>query len=84
MKSNLFENVPRSIFADPDSPTLDKFYDQIAWFTAKSGSIALSMEYACGGGFDFLPRVYTGTALTRNSISYRISDHYPLWVEFGV
>ena len=44
----------------------------------------LSMEYARGGGFDFLPHVYAGTGLTRNSISYRISDHYPLWVEFEV
>jgi endonuclease/exonuclease/phosphatase family metal-dependent hydrolase len=77
-------HVCRSIFADPDSPALDKFYDQIAWFKSKSGSIALSMEYAGGGGFDFLPHVYTGTGLTRSSISYRISDHFPLWVEFGM
>jgi endonuclease/exonuclease/phosphatase family metal-dependent hydrolase len=76
--------VPRSIFADPGAPTLDKFYDQIAWFTETSGSIALSMGYAPGGSFDFVPLVYTGTDLTKNSISYRISDHYPLWVEFGV
>ena len=76
--------VPRSIFADPASPTLDKFYDQIAWFTAKSGSIALSMEYAGGGSFDFLPYVYSGTGLTRSSISHRISDHYPRLVELGV
>lgn len=76
--------VPRSIFADPGSPTLDKFYDQIAWFTLKSGSIALSMEYAGGGNFDFLPNVYSGTGLTKSSVSHRISDHYPLWVEFTV
>ncbi len=25
--------VPRSIFADPGTPTLGKFYDQVAWFT---------------------------------------------------
>ncbi len=77
-------HVPRSIFADPETPALSNFYDQIAWFTQTSGSIALSMEYARGGGFDFLPHVYAGTGLTRNSISYRISDHYPLWVEFEV
>jgi hypothetical protein len=75
--------VPRSIFADPGTPTLDKFYDQIAWFTETSGSIALSMEYAGGGSFNFVPQVYTGTGLTKNSVSHRISDHYPLWVEFG-
>ncbi len=74
--------VPRSIFADPLKPTLDKFYDQIAWFTDISGKIALSIDYRCGGSFDFLPCVYTGTTLTKSSISHRISDHYPLWVEF--
>jgi endonuclease/exonuclease/phosphatase family metal-dependent hydrolase len=76
--------VPRSIFADPGKPSLDKFYDQIAWFTAKSGAIALSMEYSTGGSFDFLPHVYSGTGLTKSSISHRVSDHYPLWVEFTV
>ena len=76
--------VPRSIFADPGKPNLDKFYDQVAWFTAKSGVIALSMEYAGGGSFDFLPYVYSGTGLTKSSISHRISDHYPLWVEFTI
>jgi len=76
--------VPRSIFADPDNPTLDKFYDQIAWFQTGSGSRRLSMDYIQGGGFDFLPHVYTNTDLSKNSISYRISDHYPLWVEFAL
>jgi len=76
--------VPRSIFADPNNPSLNGFYDQVAWFTNKSGEIALSMEYAGGRSFDFLPCVYTGTGLTKSSISHRISDHYPLWVEFGV
>ena len=74
--------VQRSIFADPNHPALDKYYDQIAWFQKDSGSIALSMNYNQGGGFDFLPFVYTNTDLSKNSISYRISDHYPLWVEF--
>lgn len=74
--------VPRSIFADPNNPTLDKFYDQIAWFQTGSGSRKLSMNYTRGGGFNFLPHVYGGTNLTKNSISRRISDHYPLWVEF--
>jgi endonuclease/exonuclease/phosphatase family metal-dependent hydrolase len=74
--------VPRSIFTDPAKPALDKFYDQVAWFTDKSGEIALSMEYARGGSFNFLPHVYTNTGLTKNSVSHRMSDHYPLWVEF--
>jgi endonuclease/exonuclease/phosphatase family metal-dependent hydrolase len=77
-------DVPRSIFADPNNPALNGFYDQIAWFQSASGSVALSMEYRNGGSFDFLPHVYSGAGLTKSSISYRISDHYPLWVEFGV
>jgi endonuclease/exonuclease/phosphatase family metal-dependent hydrolase len=76
--------VPRTIFADPNQPMLGNFYDQIAWFQKKSGAIALSMNYSKGGGFDYLPHVYTDTNLSKNSISYRMSDHYPLWVEFAL
>jgi hypothetical protein len=76
--------VPSSIFADPNNPTLNGFYDQVAWFTNKSGKITLSMEYAGGRSFDFLPHVYNETGLTKNSISHRMPDHCPLWVEFGV
>ena len=70
--------VPKSIF-DDESDAGDKFYDQIAWFTSASGSIALNMNYQTGGYFDFLPFVYTDADLTKSSISYRISDHFPLW-----
>jgi len=28
--------------------------------------------------------VYTDTGLSRQSISFRMSDHLPLWVEFGL
>ncbi len=76
--------VRRSIFANVDQPALGRYYDQVAWFQQDSGSMALSISYSRGGGFDFLPHVYTGTHLSRNAISYRISDHYPLWVEFLV
>jgi endonuclease/exonuclease/phosphatase family metal-dependent hydrolase len=75
------QDVPKSIF-DDESDAGDKFYDQIAWFTSASGSIALNMNYQTGGYFDFLPFVYTDADLTKSSISYRISDHYPLWAEF--
>jgi len=40
------------------------------------------MEYKKAGGFDFLPYAYTGKGLTKTQLSHRISDHYPLWVEF--
>jgi exonuclease III len=78
------QQVPRSLFADPAKPSTDKFYDQIAWFETTRGDPRLSLIYRRGGHVDFLPFVYTDTDLTRSEISYRISDHYSLWVEFGV
>ena len=76
-------NVKRSIFLkEGEDPQLQKFYDQIAWFNTDSGKKQLKMEYLKGGGFDFLPYSYTGQDLTKSSISHRLSDHYPLWVEF--
>src|SRR5690606_9291822 len=47
------ETVPRSIFATK-AGSLDKYYDQIAWFQ-HGGSRQLTMRYRRGGGFDFVP-----------------------------
>jgi endonuclease/exonuclease/phosphatase family metal-dependent hydrolase len=74
--------VPRSIFADPGQPTLGKFYDQIAWFADGEGDARLNMQYVRGGSFDFVPYVYRDQGFTKSTIRYRMSDHYPLWVEF--
>lgn len=74
--------VPRSVFHDAKKP-LQKYYDQIAWFEAGEKR-HLSLDYVKGGSFDFLPYVYTDTDLTTKSISYRMSDHFPLWVEFSL
>jgi exonuclease III len=73
--------VPRTIF---DDDRTQHFYDQIAWFSDASGaSLLKSMGYTGRAGhFDFIPHVYPG--LTRNDVSWRISDHYPLWVEFRI
>ena len=79
------QTVPRSIFADPNDPMGDKYYDQIAWFANPSTGIPLlSMTCTNAGYFDFLPYVYTDANLSKSSISYRISDHYPLWAEFSI
>lgn len=77
------EDLPRTIFDDPGDSSDDNYYDQIAWFTRDSGAL-IDLHPRTGGNFDFLPHVYTNTSLTRNSISFRVSDHYPLWVEFGL
>jgi len=69
-----------TIFDDPDDPSDDNFYDQIAWFS--SGSWALiDLTISSCGNFDFLPHCYTNTRLSRTSISHRVSDHLLLWVE---
>ena len=79
------ETVPRTIFSNPSKPSLDKFYDQIAWFSSTTtGLPRLSLEYIRGGGFDFMPYIYKDTTLTKSSISFRMSDHYPLWAEFAL
>jgi endonuclease/exonuclease/phosphatase family metal-dependent hydrolase len=74
--------VPRTIFSTPDEPDKAKFYDQIAWFTDSRGHPRLSMEYARSGSFNFTNSVMT--SLSNQKLSWRMSDHYPLWVEFLV
>jgi hypothetical protein len=69
--------LPRTIFKGGT----DKFFDQIAWFTGANGQPALSLEYTGrAGNFDF-PSVWQ-TDLTPEQLSFKISDHYPLWAEF--
>jgi len=64
-----------------DKPGKEHFYDQIAWFTGDGGVPALTLQYTgAAGGFDFVPHLMT--TLSRNELSWRISDHYPLWAEF--
>ncbi len=75
--------LPRTIFDDPDDPKDDAFYDQIAWFTS-GGRDLIDLNLRAGGNFDFMPFVYTDAGLSRSSISFRVSDHFPLWVEFGL
>lgn len=71
--------VPRTIFGSPT----DKHYDQIAWFASDIGRIPqLSLRpTGAAGSFDFTGLVHR--ELTRQQMSWRISDHLPLWVEFA-
>jgi endonuclease/exonuclease/phosphatase family metal-dependent hydrolase len=73
-------NLPRTIFTDPAKP-LEQFYDQIAWFETDRKR-KLSMAFKAGGNVDFVKFLYKETQMTRRQVSDRISDHYPLWVEF--
>lgn len=76
--------VPRTVFSDPKQQQAGKFYDQIAWFHDTDGRPRLNLVYRSGGSVDFLPYAYRETGLTKQAISYRISDHYPLWTEFDL
>lgn len=75
--------VPRTLWSNPDKPDLDKFYDQIAWFADPAGAPMLSMQYLRGGSFDFSAHCLKNRNLSKDSLSWHISDHLPLWVEFG-
>jgi endonuclease/exonuclease/phosphatase family metal-dependent hydrolase len=79
---NELDRVPRSIFSS-EADRLDKYYDQIAWFET-GGRRRLNLEYlGNGGSFDFLPFLYRDKAMPARQVQYRVSDHYPLWVEFA-
>ena len=76
------ELVPRTLFSSPSQPHLEKFYDQIAWFQTVKNKPYLSMDFRRAGGLNFAGSVLTG--LTKTELSWRLSDHLPLWVEFGL
>lgn len=71
--------VPRTIFG---KSTTNKFYDQIAWFTGQTGQPALSLDFHDAGYFDFVAHSLPRRNLGSQALSWRISDHYPLWAEF--
>jgi len=74
-------NLPRTVFSKAGKPELDSFFDQIAWFQTVKDKPYLTLAYRKGGNFDF--RGLAMTDLTIQQLSFRISDHFPLWVEFG-
>ncbi|HCT30158.1 MAG TPA: endonuclease [Bacteroidales bacterium] len=62
------------------------FYDQIAWFqeTKKNNTTidTINLKYKAGGNYDFTAKSMTSLKLPLKELSYRISDHFPLWIEF--
>lgn len=76
------DTVPRTIFGNDRNR---HFYDQIAWFSDPARPDAPSLldgltSTGRGGTFDFLPHALRN--LTKVQVSWRLSDHYPLWLEF--
>ncbi|MDQ4134502.1 MAG: endonuclease/exonuclease/phosphatase family protein [Actinomycetota bacterium] len=71
-------DIPRTLFGQEKKA----FYDQIAWFVDEGGP-RLTLEYTGrAGGFDFQPFVLT--EMSAKDVSWRMSDHLPLWCEFGM
>ena len=70
------KDAPRTIFKS----SKNKYYDQIAWFHDSRGKSSLTFSASRGGHIDFKSVVYPG--MSSSSLSWRVSDHYPLWVEF--
>jgi len=66
----------RSIFDET------KYYDHITWFDGENNIPRLSMTFQKGGNFDFIDKVFLDQGLSKQQISWMISDHYPLWAEF--
>jgi hypothetical protein len=57
-----------------------KHFDQIAWF-AEDGRAKLTLGYSGHGG-NFAWDEFVFPELSRTAVSFRVSDHYPLWCEF--
>jgi endonuclease/exonuclease/phosphatase family metal-dependent hydrolase len=76
-------DVPRTIFQTASKP---HFYDQIAWFhDSTDGHPMLELIPREAGSFDFVPLTLGRSgADTKVRLSFRISDHYPLWAKFGI
>ncbi|MET8081342.1 endonuclease/exonuclease/phosphatase family protein [Streptomyces sp. NPDC005303] len=73
-------DLPRTIF---DKPGAAHFYDQIAWFTkGQQHRPVMNLEAVTGGQVDFVDALQGDG--TRNDLSWHISDHSPLWVEFAI
>lgn len=68
--------VTRSIFNET------KYYDQIAWFNGSNNHPALSLEFLSGGSYDFVHTALKNRNLSKQQLSFMLSDHYPLWAEF--
>jgi hypothetical protein len=72
------EGIPRTIFAAGK----DKFYDQIAWFREAGEVPILTLRYEGNAGFfDFMRAVSSNDP---QGLSWKLSDHYPLWTEFRI
>jgi len=73
-------NLPRTIFSREGVPDTHKYFDQIAWFLNEDEIPDLNLRYNGSGRIDFRGIIMPDQS--NQSLKYRISDHFPLWVEF--
>ena len=64
-------NLKTTLNTDP------KYYDQIGWFMDQDFELQYTER---AGTIDFVDAIFK--ELSSGSMTYRISDHFPLWVEF--
>ncbi len=69
-------SLPKTIFKEL------KHYDQIGWYKNSRSKSQISLSYSRGGIFNFKNKVLPTRGLTLSRLSFRISDHFPLWCEF--
>lgn len=70
--------APRTVFDVDES---SRFVDHFAWFRDDGRRPVMCLEYTGNSGYiDFLGTVHSEQA--SSSLSWRVSDHYPLWIEF--
>ncbi len=73
------QSLSRSIFDET------KYYDQIAWFNSSDKKRPkLSLEFMGAGNYDFVQTALNNRGLTKQKLSFMISDHYPLWANFRI
>lgn len=75
--------LPRTVSDKPGKSDTNHHYDQIAWFVkGKRERLTLTYEGdGHAGNFDWRPHLLT--EMKAQEMSWHISDHFPLWVEFG-
>jgi hypothetical protein len=76
--------VPRTVFDDPDQnapPDHRHFYDEIAWFPSTAGITMFTLGYRNAGMINFDTGIIPADSTVQ--LSWRISDHFPLWCEFA-
>jgi endonuclease/exonuclease/phosphatase family metal-dependent hydrolase len=83
VSKNLF--IPEDIRAIPKTIFKElKFYDQIGWYKNSQAESQISLNYVTGGTYNFSKIALKSRKYDLTQLSYRISDHFPLWVEFAV